>query len=270
MKLLPLLFAFASMVLANAAYLSLTYPVQATLHNGSSLYLGKVGPGESFYIDADADTTNANGMMINIGWDTLQTISLPSGWTSQPSPLYANPMKLKITVAQNAPNGTYAIVARAVNIGNYSGLGNLTFTAFINVTPDVLIANVSPLVLHSGVGQPVNLHIFINNTGASDDPFLLYTQGLPAFAESYEVIAKKDTPTTFYLPVYENEPGVYHFKLFVASATSSLVKKVFPETLIVNVSVGNDYAALSQGILISPITYEPAYVIMQLLRLISR
>jgi len=195
---------------------------------------------------------------------------VPSGWTFQPSPLYANPMKLKITVAQNAPNGTYPIVARAVNIGNYSGLGNLTFTAFINVTPNVLVANLSPTVIHAGVGQPADLRIFVNNTGASDDPFLLYTEGLPAFAEKYEVIAKKDTPTTFYLPVYENEPGVYHFKLFVASATSPLVKKMFSETLVVNVSLGNDYAALGQGILISPLIYEPAYVIMQLLRLLGK
>ena len=56
------LFAFAAISLlfasANATYLLIEGPVASQLFNNGSIYLGKVGPGESFYILASADTTN--------------------------------------------------------------------------------------------------------------------------------------------------------------------------------------------------------------------
>src|SRR4029077_15373271 len=106
-------------------------------------------------------------------------------------PLYQNPtMKMKVTVAPNAANGTYPLVIRAVNVGNYSKLGNLTFRAYINVTPNVFTSSVSPTNLTVGLGQPTNLQIIINNTGASDDPFLINAYGLPAWNSPSQVIAQ--------------------------------------------------------------------------------
>ncbi|MGC8676020.1 MAG: hypothetical protein ACP5T3_00690 [Candidatus Micrarchaeia archaeon] len=260
----------SALTLANATYLSLEYPVSALLHNGSSIYLGKVGPGESFYVEASAATTNASGSYINIGWDTLEAVSLPSKWSSQASLLYANPMRLKITVAPYAANGTYALQLRAVNLQNYSRIGNITITAFVNVTPDVFELNVTPLKLSAGIGQPVNLHVLINNTGASDDPFVVSSSNLPAFNLSYEVIAHKGMPTEVNYPVFEDEPGVYPFTLSVYSATSPLVHKSFKAELIVNSSVANDYAATGHGLIVEPIIYEPAYAIMYILSRLIR
>ncbi|MEM3781405.1 MAG: hypothetical protein QXT43_00380 [Candidatus Micrarchaeaceae archaeon] len=263
--LLVLAAGLALLTISKAMYLQIIEPIQATLHQNSTAYVGKVGPGESFYIEASAATTNSSGVPVNIGWDTLEAVSLPSGWASQASPLYENPMRLKITVAPYAANGTYAIKIRAVNVGNYSRLGNLTATAIVNVTPDVFELNVTPLVLRSGVGQPANLHVLINNTGASDDPFVVSSSGLPAFNLSYEVIAVKGRPLLTEYPVYEDEPGTYPFTLTVVSATSPLVQSHFNAELIVNSSVANDYAAVGRGLIVEPIIYEPAYALMLLI-----
>src|ERR1700681_460969 len=92
-------FSFMLSAAGAATYLSVVGPVQAVLYNNGNITLGKVGPGESFYVLASATTTNQSGFLVNIGWDTLQAVSLPSGWSSQSSPLYENPMKMKITVA---------------------------------------------------------------------------------------------------------------------------------------------------------------------------
>ncbi len=268
------LFLFAGLLTvmgANAAtYLTVIAPVSATLNSGQTVYLGKVAPGESFYVLANPNTTSNNGNYINIGWDTLKSLSLSGGWSSQQSPLYENPMKMKITVSPDSPYGIYKIEMRAVNVQNYSGLGNLTFFGEVNVTPDVFTVKVSPNSLGSGIGQPANLYITMNNTGISDDPFIINAEGLPAWNVSEEVISLHSTKNLYTYPVFENEPGVYPFNLTVVSATSPLVKASFPISFTVKESLLNDYVAVGNGIGLSPIIFEPSYAFMDLLSYLYR
>jgi uncharacterized membrane protein len=247
----------------NAApYVSIQGPTVGKIYNNSGIYLGKVGPGESFYIMASPATVNNTGFAINIGWDTLEAVNLPQGWAAQASPLYENPMKMKVTVAPNAKNGTYELVLRAVNVQNYSRIGNLTFKAYINVTPNVFGLNVTPKIFTTGIGQPVSLLVTINNTGISDDPFVISARGLPAWNVSDTVIALHSKSTSFIYPVYVNEPGVYIFNLSVSSTTSSLIHRQYVIKLIGEASVPNDYSAVGQGVLLAPIVYEPMYAVM--------
>ncbi len=264
-----ILFVFVLLALgsANAMYLRIIGPVNGTLYNNGSIYLGKVGPGESFYVLASAETTNVSGKLINIGWDTLEGVTLPSGWYAQASPLYENPMKMKITVANNTKSGEYLLVLRAVNIGNYSKLGNLTINAYVNVTPDVLNVTIRPKILEVGVGQPGNLYITINNTGISDDPFIINAYNLPAWNLPEEVIALHGRSTTFTYPIYINEPGVYTFNLTVYSITSSsIIRSSYRISLIAKATLLNEFSAVGQGAVLSPVIYEPAYAIMYLIQ----
>ncbi len=262
-----LLLFIASLVagVANATYLSVQGPVSNTLHNGGSIYLGKVAPGESFYVMAGSGTTNATGTYTYPGWDKLEAVSHPAGWSTQPSPLYENPMKMKVTVSPNAPIGIYNLTLRAVNVGNYSKLGNLTFIAYVNVTPDVFSTTIGPTQLSAGPGQPTNVRISINNTGISDDPFVITAHGLPAWNVSDIVIAQHAAVTDFTYPVYVDEPGRYSFNITVASTTSNEVSSTYPMMLKVNSNLLNDYSAIGQGVIISPVILEPAYAFMLLL-----
>lgn len=260
---LMLLISFSILLSSvGATYLLVEGPVSSLLYENSSIYLGKVGPGESFYMLASATTTNRSGTVINIGWDTLQVVELPAGWSSQASPLYENPMKMKVTVAPDAESGIYKMTLRAVNVQNYSKLGNLTINAYINVTLDVFSSTVSPQNLAAGVGEPVNLRIIINNTGASDDPFLINAQGLPGWNLPTSVIATHSTTNTYLYPVFLSTPGVYNFNLTINASTSPLIHKTYPVTLVVQPSVLNDFSATGQGVVLSPIIYEPAYAFM--------
>lgn len=252
----------------DASYIQIESPISGRLYNNGSIYIGKVGPGESFSLLASATTTNASGTLVNIGWDTLVAVQLPPGWSAQPSPKYQDPMKIKITADPNALNGTYEMVLRAVNLGNYSKLGNLTFDVFVNVTPDVFESNVTPTDLSVGVGQPTNLYVNINNTGASDDPFIIDAIGLPAWNVSDEVISLHSTRNAFVYPVLINQPGVYHFNLTVSSATSPRIQKTFNIRMVAHASLLNDYGAVGQGALLSPVIYEPVYAAMLLIKYI--
>jgi hypothetical protein len=254
---------------AGATYLNVTGPVQKNITEGQSIFLGKIGPGESFYVSASASTANASGFQINLGWDKLNAVNLPQGWSSQSSLLYENPMKMKITVSPNASDGIYTMQLRAVNVGNYSKLGNLTFSAEVNVTQNVFNLKVNPTQVETGVGQPVNLYISINNTGISDDPFVINANGIPTWNVPYSVISLHSTQNTFIYPIYINIPGSYIFNLTVTSSTSFKVAKQYPIHMIVNASLSNDYSAISQGVVLSPVIYEPAYSVMLLLKYLS-
>ncbi|MEM3839208.1 MAG: hypothetical protein QXF01_01365 [Candidatus Micrarchaeaceae archaeon] len=251
---------------ANAAtYLQVQGPVNGTLNNNGTIFLGKLGPGQSFYVQASASTDNASGSYVNIGWDTLTAINLPPGWSMEQSPLYQNPMKLKITASPYASDGTYNITIRAVNINNYSRLGNLTIHAYVNITRNVFTLSVSPSVVNAGIGQPTDLMVSINNTGISDDPFVINLEGLPAWNVSYEVVARHSAVSTFVYPVSVGEPGVYRVNLTAASATSPLINSSVPITIRAQASLFNDYYATGQGVVISPVIVEPAYSLMLLL-----
>ena len=60
------------------------------------------------------------------------------------------------------------------------------------------------------------------------------------------------------------------FNLTVTSASSPLITKSYAITLNSQSSLSNDYYALGQGVVISPIILEPAYSVMMLLSEIYR
>lgn len=251
--------------ISSAMSLTVLGPTSAVLTNGQSVYLGKVGPGESFYVLASATTPNATGFVVNIGWDQLSAVNLPQGWTSQQSLLYANPMKLKVTVPPNAQYGIYNITLLAVNTANYSRLGNITVVAKVNVTPYVFSTSVQPTSIQSGVNQPTNLYVMINNTGISDDPFNINLVGLPAWNVTDQVVALHLTQSTYVYPVYVGEAGKYHFNLTISSTTSPALFVSYPINLTARPSLINDYRAVGQGVMLSPVIFEPSYELMLLL-----
>ena len=250
---------------ASAGMVNVTEPVNTTMQSNQTVYLGKVGPGQTFYINISAATTNAAGVYYDHGWNQLVVTGLPQGWLAANSALYGQYLSAKITAAPDAQDGIYTFNLTAVNIGNYSKLGNTSFAAQINVTPDVFKLSVSPTNVSTGPGQPASISVGINNTGVSDSPFLISVQGLPGWNITKEVIALHHTSEVFSYPIYADEPGIYDARFNVTSTSSALVSKKSNVTLVVQASVPNDYKAIGQGSLASPIIYEPIYAIMYII-----
>src|SRR5208283_775477 len=148
--------------LSNAAYVTVIQPFNYTVTSSSPVYLGKDGPGQTFYVTISAATTNSSGAVNLLGWNKLVVTSLPQGWIAQNSSLYTPTLSVKITPAATAQNGTYAFNLTAVNVGNYSKLGALRFTALINITPDVFKLGVSPASISESTGTPADVYVTIN------------------------------------------------------------------------------------------------------------
>lgn len=257
-------------VLSSASYVNMTEPYSAMIMQNGSVYLGKVGPGQTFYITISAATTNSTGAPIAIGWDELFASSLPNGWITQNSPLYGAYPSVKVTIAPQEPNGTYTFNLTAVNFGNYSKVGAIKMRAYVNVTPDVFKLSVSPSSVTAGPGEPSSIYVTINNTGVSDSPFSITVHGLPGWNSSRTVIALHSTTGQFAYPIYENEPNVYHLQVYVSSVSSPLIYKQSNITLTTKATLAGDYSALGQGTLIFPIVYAPAYSVMYIISLIAR
>ncbi len=254
--------------ISSASYVNILEPYNATVKNNGSIYLGKVGPGQTFFVTISASTTGSSGSMLNLGWNKFVATDVPAGWLVQNSSLYNPTLSAKITVAPDASNGTYMFNLTAINIGNYSKIGSLKFKAYVNVTPDVFVLYVHPTELSAGPGESASVYVQINNTGVSDSPFIISSVGLPGLNSTQTVIALHSTKQQFVYGVYEDEPGVYNMKLRVSSISSPRIYKETGISLKIGASIMNDYEALGQGALAFPIIYEPAYAIMYLVRLL--
>ncbi|MEM3984996.1 MAG: hypothetical protein QXJ35_03450 [Candidatus Micrarchaeaceae archaeon] len=272
-------YAFALVIIAAASmagiasassYLRVVEPFNSTLHNGGSIYLGNDGPGQPFFINALANTTNSTGVLIYKGWSFMNVTGEPYGWIVTNSSKYEYLMSVEVTPSPNAKPGIYAFNVTAVNVGNYSKLGIVRFTAYVNITPNVFKLSVSPKAISSGPGQPKSVYITINNTGVLDSPFEIYAMGLPAFNRSLEVIALHHTSREFTYQVFENEPGLYKATMYVDSVDSPQVHEEANITLSVKASIQNDYNALGYGSNAFPIIYEPAYAVMYFINLIAK
>ncbi len=253
-----------------AAYVKMFEPYGAQLSNGSSVQLGKIGPGQTFYVNISSSTATSTGNNINIGWNELVVKRYPPGWTIENSSLNTKELSVLVKPSPNAPNGTYELTFEAINIGNYSGLGSVMFIGYVNVTPDVFSLNVTPTRFVVSPGVPAKIFIEINNTGVSDNPFDIYMTGLPAWNYSQSVIALHHTSGEFTYTIYEYTPGVYRTKLHVSSLSSPLVSKDINITVIEKTGLVNDYSAIGQGSISFPIIYEPAYALMYLISLAFR
>jgi hypothetical protein len=268
---LALLVSIAALAIpATASYVNIVSPYNYTVTNNGSVALGNVGPGQTFYVTISAATVNATGKPLPLGWNKLVATHLPQGWIVQNSSLNNQFLSTEITVAPREANGTYFFNLTAINLGNYSKIGAIEFTVEVNVTPNVLKLGATPTVLRAGPGQPAPVAVTINNTGVSDTPFVITISGLPAWNTTDTVIALHHTTGTFQYPVFENEPGVYHLKLYVNSTASPLISKESNLTLIVGASVRNDYSAIGQGVPLFPIVYEPAYAVMYFIGLLAK
>ncbi|MDE1857358.1 MAG: hypothetical protein KGH98_04770, partial [Candidatus Micrarchaeota archaeon] len=145
----------------GATYVNVIEPFNTTVQQNGTIALGSAGPGQTFFVTVSAETKNANGTSYPLGWNKLVAYDLPEGWVAENSSLNIQRLSVKITPNANASNGTYSFRIRTINNANLSGLGNLTFSAYVNITPNVFRLGATPQVITSGIGEPADIYVTI-------------------------------------------------------------------------------------------------------------
>ncbi|MEM3555397.1 MAG: hypothetical protein QXF56_01625 [Candidatus Micrarchaeia archaeon] len=265
-----LLVILVLMLAVNATYLNIREPVISSgMSDGSSLYIGIAAPGQTVYVVAERATIDAAGESINyMGWDKLAVEGLPPGWVGEDSPWYETPMKAKIRIAPDAADGRYVFKIKAVDEGNYDGLGELTINVSVAVSKEVFNIDVTPLTVETGVGQPGVYYIDIENMGAASDTFRIKSSGVPAWRFSKDVLvphavdpslaAKKTVPYEVVL----NEQSEVDVHINVTSLSSEQISREMRVRLIAKPSLISDYRATGHGLLVFPLVESPIYSLM--------
>ena len=273
-KLLALVAIMLVSVVACADYLNVIEPIRSTLMSQQTIRVGDAGPGQTFAIVADraSDGGNCVNNYCQYGWDQLvpinDTISpIPDGWEVQASQTQETPMRAKIKIGPITPDGQYLIGMKAVDEGNYDGLGNLTFYVNVTVTRDVFTISVDPSSAEAGVGEPAIYNVKITNTGVASDPFEISVKDGTLPAWSYKKSALVDYGSEKIVPyeVVLNEENTKTFTLVVNSLSSPLIHAEVPLVVNARSSIVNDWKATTHGLTIFPIILEPVYALMGLI-----
>ncbi|HLD76373.1 MAG TPA: hypothetical protein VI874_05100, partial [Candidatus Norongarragalinales archaeon] len=72
----------------------LTFPVSMAVSQGSGITIGNVGPGQTFFVITDPKETSGGKFGLGGAYDLMVASSVPEGWSSKPSKLYANPLQV--------------------------------------------------------------------------------------------------------------------------------------------------------------------------------
>ncbi len=250
---------------AYASTLSVLRPVYVAASDGDELNLGAVGPGQTVSIEADALVTTGGKFGLGGRWDRLDIVRVPEGWSADNSLLYEQPLKARIKVARDAPDGEYEVLARAVDLEGGENLGEVNLRLKVNVTRDVFAMKVAPAKRETGATQPASYSVTVENNGVASDAFEISASGLPAWNFKKTVFVPYGQSRTVPYEVASGEEGEYDVKIMVKSVSSDLLSGEQKVRLSVSTSLWSDYKATGNGLLLFPIFEQAAYSVMGLL-----
>jgi hypothetical protein len=265
MKMLVLLVLALFAVPAWASQLSVLRPVYVAANDGDEISLGAVGPGQTVSVEADAIVTSGGKFGLGGRWDRLDIVQVPDGWSADNSLLYEQPLKARIKVAKDAPDGEYVVLARAVDLEGGENLGEVNLRLKVNVSRDVLGMKVAPARMETGATQPASYTVTVENNGVASDAFEISASGLPAWNFKKTVFVPYGQSRTVQYEVASSEEGEYDVSINVKSVSSDSLSGSQKVHLSVSTSLWSDYKATNNGLLLFPIFEQAAYSVMGLL-----
>lgn len=262
----PLALAWLLAMASISFSLGVLSPVSAQIEPGLEIRVGNVGPGQTFAIVADPKVSTGGRYGIGGSYDRLSASSLPYGWTSTPSKLYASPLQADITVPKGAENGEYTVELTLWDEAGSEGLGeNVTFTAKVSVTRDVMDMKVEPPSLDVGATHPARYAITILNKGIANDVFTVGSLGVRNWEFQRSVYIPSGTSKSLTYEVVGNDEADYSVKIWARSASSDQIYAEAPVQLHVYTDLFSDYRAVNRGVLLFPLTEAPIYFVVGLL-----
>lgn len=245
---------------------SVLSPVSAQVEQGSEITIGDVGPGQTFAVVSEPKTSTGGRFGFGGAYDRMIASSLPYGWSSSPSKIYASPLQVDITVPKDASDGEYYVELTLWDEAREQGLGeNVTFSAKVKVTREVMDMKVEPSHLSVGAGQPARYTITIVNKGIASDTFTVGSRGVRNWVFQRSVYIPSGTSKALNYEVVGEDESDYSLTLWARSSSSDRIYSERDATLRVNTDLFSDYRAVNRGVLLFPIIEAPIYFVVGLL-----
>ncbi len=238
--------------------LSLVGPFNMNIEQNSTIDIGEVGPGQTFYISVDPEVKTGGINGIGGRYDVL-TAEVPSNFKVFDSQLYQNPMQIEITTDPHANQTRYTIRVIAIDEGNGEGLGNFSFFVTFKIKNDLVSLEIPEPEKTIGVKQFAPYTIKITNKGRANDVFVVSITGIKG-----QELEKK-----IYIPAYQTkeihyeisgqEEETYVAKVCVRSISSPKIHQCSNIKAIVKTDPFTDMLAINNGVLLSPIILQQFY-----------
>ena len=253
-------------LLSPAHSLNVIYPVSADISSGSEISFGVVGPGQTFAVVAEPKVSTGGRYGLGGAYDQMFATVLPYGWSSNPSKLYSSPMQVDVTVPKDAVGGDYLVGFTIWDEAGNEGLGsNVTFTAKVSVSQEVMDMRVEPSFIAVGAGQPARYSITILNKGIANDIFTIGSSGVRDWEFRRSIYIPAGTSKTLSYEIVGNEEADYKVKLYSRSSSSDKIYSESEAGLRVNTDLFSDYRAVNRGVLLFPLIEAPVYFVTGLL-----
>jgi hypothetical protein len=242
------------LVIAGLSFsVNVSSPVEMDVQEGDIIDLGTIGPGQTIDIKIDPVVTEG-GLRGQGGYYDMAIASrLPDDWTSEKSKLYGRPLQVTITAPPDAPEGDYSAKITVIDEMNGEKLGNITFTAWIHVTWDVLDVDIEPERQKVGPEQPARYSITVWNKGAASDVFQITATGSKRFELNKSVFVPPNSARTINYVISGKEEETYESDIRVVSLASKNIHKEGKISLTIEPNLLSDYKATNHGVMVFPI-----------------
>ena len=233
--------------------------------------LGVVGPGQTLEIIVSNDTAkisrgNKTDSQHNADWDVLQVVSetLPLNWIGEDSQRYENPLKARVIVSKDAPNGDYEFSFKAID--EFEEVAAESFSARARVTRDVLETTLLSEPVKTEPKTTAEYVVEIKNKGSASDVFQVTLESnTRAIKAERTLLVRHNSVATVRFSFETPERGEYPLTFTVTSQSSPNISKTISTHLFVGSNLASDLKAAARGLLLFPTSQSAVYAILALI-----
>ena len=247
------IFAFLVMLAGTVCAITIASPVEQEVGEGDIIDLGTIGPGQTISVLIKPQVMEGGIYGEGGYYDMAVVSSLPEGWSGDDSKLYGRPLQVTITADPNAEEDDY--YAKITVIDEFYGekLDNVTFSARITVSYDVVEVGIEPTYVRTGPGQPARFGITITNKGSTGDAFEIKSVGAKRWEFTRSVFVPAENSKTIYYEIAGEEEETYKTTISVESLASPIIHDEKEVTVDIHSNIVDDLKATNNGVLIFPI-----------------
>ncbi|MBN1159862.1 MAG: hypothetical protein JXA43_01330 [Candidatus Diapherotrites archaeon] len=239
-------------------------PIDETVPNGATVFLGNVSPGQSFEIRVTPDITFGERQITVDKWDFVEILpSLPSDWETENSEISTSVLVAKVTVPKNAAAGQYYVKVRATDTGGdvIPSDATLTFTVLPGLTKPSLAAPLKTI----SQDDVAEFQVTILNTSIASDIVRIETDLPASWYTATSIPIKPSQNVTASLFVRPLGSGTKDFKIFVKSMNSGETVSSFNARIISNTTLSGALNSAKEGPMLYPAFELPIYSLVNLL-----
>lgn len=246
------IFAILVLLLGIVHAITVISPVEQDVNEGDVIDLGVIGPGQTISVLIEPEVTEGGIYGTGGFYDMAMVTSVPDNWSGKDSKLYGK-LQVTVTADPNATEGDYYFDITTVDERYGEKLDNVTFSAKVAISYDVVDISITPTYVRTGPGQPARFAITITNKGSTGDAFEIKSSGAKKWEFSRSIFVPAESSKTIYYEIVGEEEETYKATVSVESRASPMVHEEKEVTVDVHSNVIGDIKATNNGVLIFPI-----------------